>query len=387
MFSSKNNSIILSKSCKLLEWIFFLALFAVSFWFTKDVFDKYLAYDSSFKMFEEPISSSEGPTIIFGFMPPKNEANGKYFEHGKDFTFSFVYYKNDVDIWVDIPIHQNLSKGSHFIDNGGKMKIQVKYEELNSYSSVNGPSIKISSNFTSKSMRALYSIKFNPSILEKNLPNVVMTIVSENNVYGIYKNYLGDYDYFEGQELIIPGEFGKMQYVKFQTQKHIFLDKSQSPKSSCQFGTTFYEYFDATLIEEIAKKCPIKCLPYVSGNHSIPTCNTENDNICAYNTFNEVQNKDSFMKKPTHSCIKIQYDQTYLWEKSRNISKNEFWFGYSLANERVRVMEQYLIYDAISMIGSVGGTLGLFIGFSFRDVISLVINMFQNWISHFMSKS
>ena len=93
------------------------------------------------------------------------------------------------------------------------------------------------------------------------------------------------------------------------------------------------------------------------------------------------------MKMPTHSCIKIQYDQTYLWEKSRNISKNEFWFGYSLANERVRVMEQYLIYDAISMIGSVGGTLGLFIGFSFRDVISLVMNIFQNWISHFMSKS
>ena len=35
----------------------------------------------------------------------------------------------------------------------------------------------------------------------------------------------------------------------------------------------------------------------------------------------------------------------------------------------VTLSEEYLIYDSIGMVGSVGGTLGMFIGFSFYDVV------------------
>ena len=37
---------------------------------------------------------------------------------------------------------------------------------------------------------------------------------------------------------------------------------------------------------------------------------------------------------------------------------------------------EYFIYDTLSMIGTVGGTLGLFVGFSFYDFISMVIDLF-----------
>ena len=43
--------------------------------------------------------------------------------------------------------------------------------------------------------------------------------------------------------------------------------------------------------------------------------------------------------------------------------------------EYVTTNEEYLIYDVIGMIGSVGGTLGMFIGFSF-------VNLFSNCIKH-----
>ena len=36
---------------------------------------------------------------------------------------------------------------------------------------------------------------------------------------------------------------------------------------------------------------------------------------------------------------------------------------------KISVSKEYLIYDFIGMIGSVGGTIGMFIGFSFFDVI------------------
>ena len=38
------------------------------------------------------------------------------------------------------------------------------------------------------------------------------------------------------------------------------------------------------------------------------------------------------------------------------------------------IYQEYLIYDGIGMIGSVGGTLGMFIGFSFSNAISSILN-------------
>ena len=38
------------------------------------------------------------------------------------------------------------------------------------------------------------------------------------------------------------------------------------------------------------------------------------------------------------------------------------------------VNEDYLIYDLEGLVGSVGGTLGMFIGFSFINVITDVLN-------------
>ena len=37
---------------------------------------------------------------------------------------------------------------------------------------------------------------------------------------------------------------------------------------------------------------------------------------------------------------------------------------------KMTVSREYLVYDFIGMVGSVGGTLGMFIGFSFYEVIS-----------------
>ena len=36
---------------------------------------------------------------------------------------------------------------------------------------------------------------------------------------------------------------------------------------------------------------------------------------------------------------------------------------------------EYLIYDALSLIGTIGGTLGLFVGFSFYNLIAFVIDL------------
>ena len=45
--------------------------------------------------------------------------------------------------------------------------------------------------------------------------------------------------------------------------------------------------------------------------------------------------------------------------------------------EQLTVYQEYVVYDAIGIIGSVGGTLGLFIGFSFSGLISELIDAVQ----------
>ena len=40
------------------------------------------------------------------------------------------------------------------------------------------------------------------------------------------------------------------------------------------------------------------------------------------------------------------------------------------------IHREYLVYDPLDFIGTVGGTLGLFVGFSFYDFLSMIIDVF-----------
>ena len=59
-----------------------------------------------------------------------------------------------------------------------------------------------------------------------------------------------------------------------------------------------------------------------------------------------------------------------------------YWFNYE---DEVEVFEEYLIYEITSVIGSIGGTLGLFIGFSFFDIFAKLINIFKDHFLNFNS--
>ena len=67
----------------------------------------------------------------------------------------------------------------------------------------------------------------------------------------------------------------------------------------------------------------------------------------------------------------------------------EFKNQFGNADNKMKVFHEYLIYDTMSMIGSVGGTLGIFIGFSMTGVISSFIALFKernNWKEQFVLK-
>ena len=43
------------------------------------------------------------------------------------------------------------------------------------------------------------------------------------------------------------------------------------------------------------------------------------------------------------------------------------------------VHEEYILYDEVAIVGSIGGTLGLFIGFSFRDIVVYILDKLRHY--------
>ena len=64
---------------------------------------------------------------------------------------------------------------------------------------------------------------------------------------------------------------------------------------------------------------------------------------------------------------------------------NETYFSLTIRHKHpgtVTINEEYVIIDFYGMVGVVGGTLGLFIGFSFFDAITFLMTFFQKVNEH-----
>ena len=80
--------------------------------------------------------------------------------------------------------------------------------------------------------------------------------------------------------------------------------------------------------------------------------------------------KSCTIKNPKIKDIKSEVDN------AKDV-KNEFTFDIIVEIGATRERQtEYFIYDTLSMVGTIGGTLGLFVGFSFYDFISMVIDLF-----------
>ena len=84
-------------------------------------------------------------------------------------------------------------------------------------------------------------------------------------------------------------------------------------------------------------------------------------------------------------CPKLCTTQEYVgkidYTDEKSVSKTDpnlliLYLRYSRPRT-VSLFEEYLIYDSIGMVGSVGGTLGMFIGFSFYDIVVRMANFFR----------
>ena len=85
-------------------------------------------------------------------------------------------------------------------------------------------------------------------------------------------------------------------------------------------------------------------------------------------------------KRCVKSCKHLQFKGKVVVDIPRREGKNDSALvSFEIVPpEQITVHEEYIVYDTLGIIGSVGGTLGLFIGFSFSGLVSSIMEICLN---------
>ena len=71
-------------------------------------------------------------------------------------------------------------------------------------------------------------------------------------------------------------------------------------------------------------------------------------------------------------CSEITYTGKVSWITRSSKAYNMSWEN-KFASDKVEIHEEYVLMDITGVVGGIGGTLGLFIGFSFRDIVVWIL--------------
>ena len=128
-------------------------------------------------------------------------------------------------------------------------------------------------------------------------------------------------------------------------------------------------------------KCPKKCVPFTlqlmmdTIDHNIPRCGTDAEYYCMIGT----EGLRTVFKLKSTCQKQCNYKGSKLV-----VQKTDESYSYQLGSMQITVQmyvlpqilynKEYLIYDTIGMIGSIGGSLGLFLGFSLFGTICMIMD-------------
>ena len=335
----KNISLLLGIFPKILEGILYIGLFLTSIYFAHGVWEKFNSEARGVRQYEENIK--EHPTII---ICPNHTT------YWKDFNITYNKLNsvsiNDVKDSVLLKIGENVLELS-----GEKVYLNEVYTRFDS----------ICYNLTAiRSIDGkLTLIDFKSDKGPTYVPNIKLYFTSQSNSYGIT-----NYDWKDGKVFMEEIPSGHRKSIDLNVEKYIHL--------KCH-DQSFYECAASKILKSECNKCNITCIPITLTDDYYPICANDDYEECECNrnlTFDVLQNITTYDECP-RSCTIMQYIGTVTYE---GVHQRHSHVQYKLVSPLfAEVYEEYIICDFINMIGSVGGTLGLFIGFSFSNILMHLI--------------
>ena len=109
-------------------------------------------------------------------------------------------------------------------------------------------------------------------------------------------------------------------------------------------------------------------------NTTLQKCKTETESIQNY----VAMTKCYFSENTTNNCldqchIEIYAEKSHVMERTNDKQNMTLIIKYDTM--AIKVSEEYLVYDFANFIGTLGGSLGLFIGFSYTGFIGSIIDI------------
>ena len=341
----------------LLEWILFFGLLFSSMVFTWQVIEKFNSKATDFGLIKENISLLPVITICF----TDTEKNWKYQE---DFNITYIILigENEILKQLDFEAIYTEYKGVCYQLNAEKESEQIEKE--------------------------WHQILIKSKKYE--LPTMEFYFTSVNNSYGIIYN-----DWRNGEVYKVDVNANNLKSISLTVEKHNYL-KSES---SCNYQS-LYECFESKITLADLHNCSDKskyeniCFPTTLPNAIYPICKEVTQDL-EYEEYKKCTMEHLWSKIVVNDpgacprpCTTLQYSGKVFYENLKHFRNGTAAFlEYKFAEPAyVKVYQEYLIFDAIGMIGSVGGTLGMFIGFSFSNVLTILICYLQKFVMYLYSR-
>ena len=225
---------------KVLEWIIFLGLCCLSFYFMRGVLEQYFSNDTSFKYSE--VMLEERPTIVICFTSiiengQKQHFTSKYI-HGKD--FNITYQNENLNIG-----HEQEAKNVKEIET----VILREISNTGSYGTCYGivSYVMVMNPAEWKQI----GVNFDQLIPMKFLPKIKFFMSSHDNAYGIYSN-----EWLDGKRYEIDiGKSSNWVQTVLNVEKHNYLKSI----SHCNDYTFAECYLLHRLMDDDFKDCPRNC--------------------------------------------------------------------------------------------------------------------------------
>ena len=221
------------------------------------------------------------------------------------------------------------------------------------------------------------------SLAENDRPEEIeLTFTSESNSYGIVLS-----NWVEGEEYAVTIPIDKNNPKEAIINLKPVEYEMYQPTSKCNSVNSFYQCLGNQLLkkEHYYKNCNHFCIPIIyqslvdlvvsqqnddnndTNYYPQEICNSAKENFCI-----AIKMWQNIFPESTQSCHKAcqisQYTGKVKFVPMIDSQLIGVDWTYSFSSNDMTVNEEYLIYDFVGALGSIGGSLGLFMGFSCLDL-------------------
>ena len=137
-----------------------------------------------------------------------------------------------------------------------------------------------------------------------------------------------------------------------------------------------YERCVIQFVKRSSYNCPTKCFPLtLSTKTDLPQCQTWNEYRCMRE---QVEwSLESASAKCPKDCTLVQYSGRLVHQLDSDAPRFQSFFN---IYHKTKVREEYLTTTFTDLIGSVGGTLSMFVGISFASLIFTFLDLIKKFL-------